>query len=167
MTGSRVNRVVQVGVFAAFLIVGPALLAWGASDVSRHETLVEVGVRAEGMVVAFADSNRASQREVDVEFLAEDARTYTAYALADSTQHPDVGATLTVAYDRDDPENNAVVGYETSGSSLLGMGVILTLIPLGLLALVGVGVVMSGRRARRRARAKPAGHQPAPTTGDE
>lgn len=167
MTGSRVNGVVQVGVFAAFLIVGPALLAWGAADARHHQTLVEEGARADGTVVAFADSHQASQREVDVEFVAEDARTYTAFALAGSTQHPDVGATVTVAYDRDDPEDNAVVGYDTSGSSLLGMGTILTLISFGVIALVGVGGLMRRRRARRRVRAKTSGHQSGRKTGDE
>lgn len=149
LTGSRVARVIQVGVFATFTIVGPVLLGWGAVDVRHHETLVDEGVRAEGTIVEFADANRASRREVEVEFVAEDARIHSAFALADSEQHPEVGTTATVAYDLDDPEDNAVVGYQASGSSLLGMGVILTAISLGLLA-VGAGVLVSRRRTRRR-----------------
>lgn len=164
--GSLVNRVVLYALVALFLVGGPALLAWGATDVDHHQELVEEGTRTEGTVVSFADSNRASQRDVVVEFVAEDARIYTASALADHSQHPDVGSTVTVAYDRGDPEDNALVGYETSGSSLLGIGVILTLIGYGVLTLVGVSVLARRRRMRRARRRQPTVTQSGPT-GDE
>lgn len=144
---SRANAVVQVGVLVLLALVGPALLTWGAVDVARHDRLVSDGVRAEGTVVDFADAHKASERSVEVDFVAADGRTHRARGLAGADQHPEVGTTVPVAYDRDDPDHNAVVGYDPSGSSLLGMGTILTLLVAGLGLLLTVGRIRRRRRA--------------------
>ena len=105
----------------------------------------------------FSDLVRKSDEgeEREVEFAAPDGSTHRARGLAGPDQSPDVGSTLPVAYDEEDPGRNAVVGYDDTGSSLLGMGVILTGVFWGLPLLVLL-VRLPARRRRRREEARAA-----------
>ncbi|TQK72155.1 MULTISPECIES: DUF3592 domain-containing protein [unclassified Nocardioides] len=151
----RLGSIALVAFVLLFMIGGPALIVWGAVAVDRHDTLVRGGQRAEGTVVEFVDAHKASKRKVEVEFAAPDGSTHRARGLAGPDQSPEVGSTLPVAYDEEDPGRNAVVGYDDTGSSLLGMGVILTGVFWGLPLLVLL-VRLPARRRRRREEARAA-----------
>lgn len=140
------GRALNVALGAVLIFVGPALMVAGTQSVDADEELARTGVHAPGIIVDFTDGRKASARNITVEFTSADGGTHRASAAVDHEQHPTVGDVSEVAYREQDPDQAVVLGYESSGQFLQGIGLILT----GIFTTLGIILTISGLRKRRR-----------------
>lgn len=115
------------------------------------EELARTGVHTAGTIIDFDDVRNASKRDITVRYTDGDGTAFSAFATVDHDQHPTVGDGVTVIYSESDPGRAVVVGYESDGVSVGGIGALFTLtftIPLGLVLIV--------KKVRRRRKVQPA-----------
>ncbi|MGN7252470.1 DUF3592 domain-containing protein [Arthrobacter sp. SAFR-014] len=133
---------------ALLLLTGPVMIGIGSSMTHADEELARTGVHTAGTIVDFSDARRASQRNISVKYMSADGSPYSTYASVDHDQHPTVGDDVTVIYRESNPNESVVVGYESGGMSVGGIGALFTLIftiPLGL-----VLIIKNFRRRRKQ-----------------
>lgn len=124
---------------AILLLTGPVLIGIGSSMTDSDEELARTGLHATGSIVHFDDVRKASNRKITVEYIAADGTRYSTFASVDHNQHPAVGGEVTVIYSALNPVEAVVVGYDSSGVSLRGIGALFLLIftvPLGLVLII-------------------------------
>ena len=143
---SLLQRVGNVLLAAVLMLVGPALMVTSYQQVDADEELARTGVQVSGTITYFSDTRKASNRDITVEYVAADGVTRYVNAAVDHEQHPSVGEQVTVAYSEQDPNQAIVLGYESKGEFLGGVGLILTAI----FTTLGVIIIVTGLRRRRR-----------------
>jgi hypothetical protein len=117
---------------------GPVLIGVGTYFVDADAELARTGQHVQGTILEFYDVQDASDRSIDVAYQPADGTVRYVSADVDHEQHPAVGEEVTVVYSEQDPGRAVVLGFESSGVQLRGMGVVLTIIFWGiaLMALV-------------------------------
>ena len=132
-----------------FLGVGPLMIGIGTHLSNADAELVRNGERAAGTIVDFSDARQASKRDIDVEFQSADGRFHSIEVPVDHDQHPVVGEEVTVAYRESDPDDATVVGFESDGVFLRGVGVIVTFILWGITIPLSVKSLVRGKKRRK------------------
>ncbi|UUL76185.1 DUF3592 domain-containing protein [Pseudarthrobacter sp. Fe7] len=128
------------------LIVGPGLMVMGTVMINADSELSRAGVQSTGTVTDFNDTQRASNRDIKVRYTSADGAEHVVTASVDHDQHPAVGDPVTVAYDSQQPSHAVVLGFESGGVSLRGVGTVLTFVAAG----IGlIAVIMSAVQKRR------------------
>lgn len=143
------SRLVNVLLTLLVLAIGPVLIGAGTYQIDADEQLVRTGERAVGSIVDFSDARKASNRRITVEFLTADGSVHVARAAVDHDQHPVVGEEVTVVYPASDPDEATVVGFESDGVFLRGVGTILTLVFGGIAVFASIGFRRRARSNRR------------------
>lgn len=143
--GSIFNGIVMVLV----LLLGPAMIVFGQYLVNIDEELKQTGTQTTGIIIDFDDVNKASEREITVQFMSEDGSYHRTWADVDHDAHPVVGDAVTVVYRGVDPSHATVLGYDSDGAWFRGAGTLVTF----LFVVIGMVVVISvllGRRKRKK-----------------
>jgi hypothetical protein len=143
--GQVLNLVVTVLV----LCLGPAMIVFGQHLINIDEELARTGTHTTGTIVEFDDVTKASERDIEVEFMSLDGTYHVTWAAVDHDQHPEVGSYVTVVYREADPSHAIVLGYESDGVWFRGAGTLIT----ALFVMIGVIVAISvavGRSKRRK-----------------
>lgn len=140
---------------AILLLTGPVLIGIGSSLADSDEELARTGIHTTGSIVDFDDVRKASNRKITVEYMAGDGTGYSTFASVDHDQHPAVGGDVTVIYSEQNPGKAVIVGYESSGVSVRGIGALFVLI-----FTVPLGVVLVVKRLRTNRRQRTT--QPSP-----
>jgi hypothetical protein len=143
---SLLSRVLNAVLAGALILLGPVMMMVGTQLVDADEELARTGVRVSGTIVYFSDARKASNRDITVEYVAADGLSRHANAPVDHDQHPSVSEKVTVAYSEQNPDEAVVIGYESDGEFLRGVGVILTAIFTSL----GLILIVSGLRKSRK-----------------
>jgi hypothetical protein len=141
---------VSLAITALVLCLGPVLIVVGTLLVDADDELARSGERTVGLIVDFDDVRKASARDIRVEYQSADGFVYYTSAAVDHDQHPVVGEEVTVAYQESDPGNATVLGYESDGLSLRGMGVLLTALFGGIGVFVFISKLLGKRKDRRK-----------------
>ncbi len=142
-------RLGGVAFIAILLLTGPVLIGIGSSLADSDEELARTGIHTTGSIVEFDDVRKASNRKITVEYIAANGTGYSTVASVDHDQHPAVGGDVTVIYSESNPGRAVVVGYDSGGVSVRGIGALFVLIftvPLG------VVLIVKGLRKKRRQR---------------
>lgn len=128
-----------VAFVALLLLTGPVMIVIGSSMTDSDEELARTGIHTTGTIIDFDDVRKASNRDIEVRYTADDGTGHVTIATVDHDQHPTVGDDVTVIYSESNPGKAVVVGYESDGVSVGGMGALFTLIftiPLGLVLII-------------------------------
>jgi hypothetical protein len=139
---------------ALLLLTGPVLIGIGSSMTDADEELERIGVHTTGTIVDFDDVRNASKRGITVHYMSEDGAERSTFASVDHDQQPTVGDDVTVIYREQNPSHAVVVGYQSDGVSVGGIGALFTLIftiPLGLTLII--------KKFRKRRKHAPCDHQ--------
>lgn len=144
----KLNLVITVLV----LCLGPVFIGVGSFMINADEELGRTGEQATGTIVHFDDVTKSSNRRIQVDFTAADGSVHRTFAAVDYDQHPAVGDEATVVYAENDPGRAIVLGYQSDGVELRGLGVVLTVIfgVLGLLFVIVVGGAVLRAKGRKR-----------------
>jgi hypothetical protein len=134
-----------------FLGIGPALIVAGSLQIDADDALARSGEQVSGTIVRFDDTRKASDRDIRVEYQSSDGEFHHVTAAVDHDQEPVVGDSVTVVYQTDDPGRAIVLGFESGGVFLRGIGVLLTLIFDGLVLAVTIGGMFRRRSRKRKA----------------
>ncbi|MBT2588522.1 DUF3592 domain-containing protein [Arthrobacter sp. ISL-95] len=132
-------RLGGVAFVALLLLTGPVMIGIGSSMNDSDEELARTGLHTTGSIVDFADVRKASNRNITVQYIDADGTGYSTFASVNHGQHPTVGADVTVIYSESHPGKAVVVGYESDGNSVRGIGALFLLIftfPLGLILII-------------------------------
>ena len=135
---------------ALLLLTGPVMIGVGSSMTDADEELARTGIRTTGTIVDFDDVRNASKRDITVQYLSENGSEHSTIATVGHDQDPTVGEEVTVIYQESNTGKAVVVGYESDGISVGGIGALFTLIftiPLGLT------LIIKKFRKRRKQRA--------------
>lgn len=133
------SRLGGVAFGAVLLLTGPAMIGIGSSMADSDEELARMGIQTTGTIVDFDDVRNASKRDITVDYTADDGSVHFTIATVNHDQHPTVGDDVTVIYSESNPAKAVVVGYESDGVSVGGIGALFTLvftIPLGLVLIL-------------------------------
>jgi hypothetical protein len=125
---SSLGRWANLAITALVLCLGPVLIVVGTLLIDADDELARSGERTAGTIVDFDDVRKASARDIRVEYQSADGFVHYTSAAVDHDQHPVVGEEVTVVYSESDPGQATVLGYESDGVFLRGVGVVLTLI---------------------------------------
>jgi hypothetical protein len=136
-----------------FLGAGPTLIVAGTLQVDADDELARTGEQVSGTIVRFDDTNKASDRDIRVEYQSADGDFRYVSANVDHDQAPVVGDEVTVVYQADQPGRATVLGFESGGVFLRGVGVILTFIFDGLVLAVTISGMIRRRSRKRKAAA--------------
>ena len=131
------------------LLMGPAMIIFGQLAINADEELARTGTQTTGIVIQFDEGIEASDRDIQVEFMALDGSYHTTWTQVEHDQHPAVGDEVSVIYREGDPGHAIVLGHESDGEWFRGAGAVIT----GLLLLAAVVVLVfaaAGRRKRRK-----------------
>jgi len=131
------------------LLVGPGLMVLGTVMIDADAELSRTGVQSTGIITDFNDTQRASNRDIKVRYTSTDGAEHVVSASVDHDQHPEVGTTVTVVYDGQQPSRGVVQGFESDGVSLRGVGTVLTLVA-AFVALIAFIMRVSRKRSRGR-----------------
>lgn len=134
---------------AVLLLAGPVMIGIGSSMTDSDEELARTGTRVTGTIVDFDDVRKASNRDITVEYMSADGVSRRTFANVDHEQHPTVGDDVTVIYSESNPGKAVVVGYESDGVSVGGIGALFTLV---LTIPLGVIIIIKQFRRRRKQR---------------
>ena len=122
------GRAVQVVLAVVLVLVGPVMIGAGSRMADAHEDLARTGVHTTGTVVDFNDARRASQRDIRVRYTSADGTARVTSATVGHGQQPPDGGQVTVVYREEDPGKAMVLGYESDGVTVRGIGTVLTMI---------------------------------------
>jgi hypothetical protein len=128
-----------IGFVALLLLAGPVMIGIGSSMTDSDEELARTGTQVTGTIVDFDDVRKASNRDITVEYIAADGTGHSTIATVSHDQHPTVGDDVTVIYSESNPGKAVVVGYESDGVFVGGIGALFTLIftlPLGVILII-------------------------------
>ena len=142
----------RLGAWAFILLVllaGPGLMVLGTVMIDADAELSRTGVQSTGTITDFNDTQRASSRDIKVQYTSTDGAEHVVSASVDHDQHPEVGTPVTVVYDGQQPSRAVVLGFESGGVSIRGVGTILTLV-VALVTLIGFIMRVSGKRRAGR-----------------
>ncbi|WP_285245814.1 DUF3592 domain-containing protein [Pseudarthrobacter sp. fls2-241-R2A-127] len=142
----------RLGAWAFILLVllaGPGLMVLGTVMIDADAELSRTGVQSTGTITDFNDTQRASSRDIKVQYTSTDGAEHVVSASVDHDQHPEVGTPVTVVYDGQQPSRAVVLGFESGGVSIRGVGTILTLVA-ALVTLIGFIMRVSGKRRAGR-----------------
>lgn len=142
----------RLGALAFILLVvlaGPGLMVLGTVMIDADAELSRTGVQSTGTITDFNDTQRASSRDIKVQYTSTDGAEHVVSASVDHDQHPEVGTPVTVVYDGQQPSRAVVLGFESGGVSIRGVGTILTLVA-ALVTLIGFIMRVSGKRRAGR-----------------
>ena len=142
----------RLGAFAFILIVllaGPGLMVLGTVMIDADAELSRTGVQSTGTITDFNDTQRASSRDIKVQYTSTDGAEHVVSASVDHDQHPEVGTPVTVVYDGQEPSRAVVLGFESGGVSIRGVGTILTLVA-ALVTLIAFIMRNAGKRRAGR-----------------
>lgn len=130
------------------LLLGPVMIGVGAALNAADGDLLETGTRTTGTISQVEDGRKASTKDFRVDFVAVDGSAHFEWVSWSSDEKPVVGDSVTVIYRESDPGSAVVEGYDLSGQSFLGLGVVLTLMfgVIGFIALIG-SKIRKDRRA--------------------
>ncbi|WP_457965902.1 DUF3592 domain-containing protein [Arthrobacter sp. D1-29] len=145
------TRLRNVALMVLFLGIGPALIVAGTLEVHADDELARTGEQVSGTIVQFDDTNKASDRDIRVKYQAADGEFRYVSADVDHDQEPVVGDEVTVVYQADQPGRATVLGFESGGVFLRGIGVLLTLIFGGMALSVSIGGMFRRRSRKRKA----------------
>lgn len=138
--------------FSALVIcLGPILMVVGTFQINADAKLVRTGEQVPGTVTEFHDQAQASDRKMKVEFQSADGSAHYEWIMVDYHQHPVVGEEVTVVHRLSDPGQATVVGFESDGVFLRGVGVVLTFIFGGIGLFLAVCSWMGLRKRRNKA----------------
>ncbi|MFC4395541.1 DUF3592 domain-containing protein [Arthrobacter sedimenti] len=143
------GRLGTLAVVLIVLLVGPGLMVVGTMMIDADAELSRTGMQSAGTVIDFNDSQRASNRDIKVRYTSMDGTEHVVSASVDHDQHPAVGDPVTVAYDSQQPSRAVVLGFESGGVILRGVGTVLTLLAAGIGLAAGVLGAIQKRRSRR------------------
>lgn len=143
------GRLGTLAVVLIVLLVGPGLMVVGTTMIDADAELSRTGVQSPGTVTDFNDTQRASNRDIKVRYTSMDGIDHVVSASVDHDQHPTVGDPVTVAYDSQQPSRAVVLGFESGGVTLRGVGTVLTLVATGIGLIALVTRVSRKRRSRR------------------
>lgn len=141
----RPRRLLTALALAALALLGPALLVVGQLGAAADEALAASGDRVAGTVVEASDSQRASQRDVEVAYRGPDGVERTVVAKSDHEQVARAGDAVEVAVDPADPDRAVVLGFESGWTPVAGMGVVLSAIAV---LIAATALVTRAARAR-------------------
>lgn len=132
----------------AMLVTGLAMVAIGSVLVAADNNLLETGSRTTGTVIDVNDGPEASDHRFAAEYSPSDASRHMVWADWAPDAKPEVGNTVTVVYRSDDPDSAVIEGHGAPGQSVLGLGVVFTVV------LGGTGLMMAFafRRGNKRRR---------------
>lgn len=142
----------RLGAFAFILIVllaGPGLMVLGTVMIDADAELSRTGVQSTGTITDFNDTQRASSRDIKVQYTSTDGAEHVVSASVDHDQHPEVGTPVTVVYDGQEPSRAVVLGFESGGVSIRGVGTILTSVA-ALVTLIAFVMRVAGKRRAGR-----------------
>jgi len=142
------GRLGTLAVVLIVLLVGPGLMVVGTTMIDADAELSRTGVQSPGTVTDFNDTQRASNRDIKVRYTSMDGIDHVVSASVDHDQHPTVGDPVTVAYDSQQPSRAVVLGFESGGVTLRGVGTVLTLVAAG----IGLTAAIIGATQKRRSR---------------
>ncbi|HEY1155669.1 MAG TPA: DUF3592 domain-containing protein [Arthrobacter sp.] len=142
------GRLGALAVVLIVLLVGPGLMVAGTVMIDADAELSRTGVQSPGTVTDFNDTQRASNRDIKVRYTSTDGAEHLVSASVDHDQHPTVGDSVTVAYDSQQPSRAVVLGFESGGVTLRGVGTVLTLVATGIGLIALVTRVSRKRRTR-------------------
>ena len=142
------GRLGTLAVVLIVLLVGPGLMVVGTMMIDADAELSRTGVQSPGTVTDFNDTQRASNRDIKVRYTSMDGIDHVVSASVDHDQHPTVGDPVTVAYDSQQPSRAVVLGFESGGVTLRGVGTVLTLVAAG----IGLTAAIIGATQKRRSR---------------
>ncbi|MDR7160574.1 DUF3592 domain-containing protein [Arthrobacter sp. BE255] len=137
--------------FSALVIcLGPILIVVGTLQINADAELVRTGEQVPGTVTEFHDRAQASDRKMKVEFQSAAGSAHYEWIMVDYHQHPVVGEEVKVRYRLSDPDEATVVGFESDGVFLRGVGVVLTFIFGGIGILLAISSWMGSRKRRNK-----------------
>ena len=142
------GRLGTLAVVLIVLLVGPGLMVVGTMMIDADAELSRTGVQSPGTVTDFNDTQRASNRDIKVRYTSTDGAEHVVSASVELDQHPTVGDPVTVAYDSQQPSRAVVLGFESGGVTLRGVGTVLTLVAAG----IGLTAAIIGATQKRRSR---------------
>ncbi|MFF2316519.1 DUF3592 domain-containing protein [Arthrobacter sp. NPDC058097] len=119
---------VRVVLAVVLVLAGPVMIGVGSRVADAHEDLARTGVHTTGTVLDFNDARRASQRDIRVRYTTADGTDRVISATVGHGQQPTDGAEVTVVYREEEPGQAIVLGYESYGITVRGVGTILTMI---------------------------------------
>ena len=139
--GKKGQLPTRLGIIIGILLLafsGPVLIGVGTYLVNADAEVARTGQHVQGTIIEFNDVQRASRRSIDVAYQPADGTVRYVSANVDHEQHPTEGLEVAVAYVVLDPDRAVVLGFDSSGVQLRGMGVVLTFVfwGIGLLYLV-------------------------------
>jgi len=120
----------------------------GTMTIDADAELSRTGMQSAGTVTDFNDTQRASNREIKVRYTSTDGAEHVVSANVDHDQHPAFGDQVTVAYDSEQPSHAVVLGYDSDGVLLRGVGTVLTLVAI----VIGLAAVIMRAVQKRRSR---------------
>ncbi|MFP3461320.1 DUF3592 domain-containing protein [Arthrobacter globiformis] len=125
---TRLGRAVQMVLVLVMVLAGPVMIGVGSRMADVHDEIARTGVHTTGTIVDFNDARRASQRDIRVRYTSADGTARVTSATVDHRQQPAEGGVVTVAYREQEPGKAVVLGYESDGVTVRGIGTILTMI---------------------------------------
>ncbi|MFF1384594.1 DUF3592 domain-containing protein [Arthrobacter sp. NPDC058288] len=137
-------------VTALVLCLGPVLMVVGTLQINADEDLVRTGEQVPGTITEFHDRSKASDRRMKVEFQSSGGSLHYEWIAVDYEQHPVVGEEVTVAYRESDPGHATVLGYESDGVFLRGVGTVLTCIFGGIGIFLVICYLLGVRQDRKK-----------------
>jgi hypothetical protein len=142
------SRALNVALALVLVLVGPVMMGVGSRMADADDEIARTGVHTTGIIVDFKDARRASQRDIRVRYMSADGTVRYTSANVDHDQHPKDGEEVTVAYREQEPGQAVVLGYESDGIMVRGIGTILAMIFVPIVLIL----VFSKRGKRRRDR---------------
>jgi len=122
------SRALNVVLALVMVLVGPVMIGAGSRMADADEEIARTGVHTTGTIVDFNDARRASQRDIRVRYTSADGTVRYTSATVDHDQRPTQGEEVTVAYREQEPGQAVVLGYESGGVMVRGIGTILAMI---------------------------------------
>jgi hypothetical protein len=130
------GRTVPVVLAVVLVLVGPVMIGVGSRMVDAHEELARTGMHTTGTILDLNDARRDSQRDIRVRYTSADGVDRLTSAAVGHGQRPAGGAEVTVVYREEEPGKAMVLGYESDGVTVRGIGTVLTMIFIPIVLLV-------------------------------
>jgi hypothetical protein len=140
------SRVFQTVAIVLMLLAGPVAVVVGSFMMAADSDLLQNGERTSGTVTEVDDGTRASDHRFRTDYLAPDGSEQRVWADWPLDGKPAVGDVVTVIYRADDPGTAVLEGYDGPGTSVVGIGIVLTGVSLLIGTAMLVGVLLRAGR---------------------